>query len=318
VAENSRTRQAIAKVQATRGTYVAPNYATDQNVIIYDLDDGSSDFGHTGGADIADGTTAKGTSYSQQKTHTRSFAVDALSSGDIAVAPVWWTKFLATCGHVVDESGANATATYSGRPSCASLDMDFPQWECIGGGATAFVMSSATGSYEFSWDNSGGVIMPVFTYMGKYGGFKDVDEADYHAPSGQDTTPCATALGSTVTFGGEVHRVWSGSFSFNGDNQVVPNSADVTNGIKTGVDHVALKGADLQLTLTIERVKKSVTDYESYIVGNTVFNDVVIALDGLQVTFGVAQIIDWQPTTNNESGSFDVNMKISSIEWKQV
>jgi len=317
MAENGKSRQLIAKEQATVGTYVAPTYTSDQNVLIYGLDDGSNDFGHTGGADNANGLFTKGRSYSQQKTHTRSFQTDMQASGTLNVAPLWW-KFLKGCGFSVDTSGANAFALWSGRPACQTLDFDFPQWNCEGGDGTAFVMSSATGSFELSWDNSGGVLMPSFAFTGKYGGFKELDSALFALPSGNDTTQCATFLGATATFGGQAHNVWAGSVTQGADNQTVPKSDDVTNGIKTGVSHVAVKGADVQATLTVERIDKTGYDYEADITGNVVFSDVVLAFDGFEMTLGVAQTTDWQPSTNNESGSFDLTLKIDTIKLKQV
>ena len=317
MAENGKSRQLIAKLQSTVGTYVAPTYTTDQDVEIYNLDDGTNDFGHTGGADRSDGTFKKGRSYSQQKTHTRTFQTDMKPSGTLATAPKWW-KFLKGCGWGVDVSGTNATATWTGRPVCQTLDFDMPQWNCTDGGGTAFVLSSATGSFELSWDNSGGVLMPSFTFTGKYGGYKDVVEGDFALPSGYDTTACSTFLGATVTFGGQTHNVWAGTLTQGNDNQVVPNSADVTNSIKTGVSHVAVKGADVQLSLTVERIAKATYDYESDIIDNTELATVVLAFDGFELTCGVAQATDWQGTTNNESGSFDITMKIDTLELKQV
>ncbi len=44
MAENGKSRQLIAKVQAVTGTYVAPAYDTDQNVEVYNLDDGTACF----------------------------------------------------------------------------------------------------------------------------------------------------------------------------------------------------------------------------------------------------------------------------------
>jgi len=314
---NSKSRQAIAKVQATVGAYVAPSYENDQDVEIYVLDDGTNDFGHTGGADRANGLFTKGTSYSQMKTHTRTFQVDMKPSGDIEIAPKWW-KFLKGCGFKVDETGANATALWSGRPACTPLDIDFPQWACDGNGGTAFVMSSATGSFNLAWDNAGGVLMPSFTFMGKYGGFKDVEESLFRLPSGEDTTACSTFLGATVTFGGVAHNVWSGSIAQGADNQAVPKSDDLTNGIKTGISHVGVKGADAQNTLNVERITKAAYDYESDIINNTELASIVLAFDGFELTLGLAQSIDWQAATSNESGAFDITNKIDTIQFKQV
>jgi len=325
MAENGKSRQLIAKAQAVVGTYGAPDYTSDQDVLIYALDDGSNDFGHTGGADNANGLFTKGRSYSQQKTHTRSFQVDMQPSSALAVEPKWW-KFLKGCGFSTSLEGANkdevgvtnALAYWSGRPACQTLDIDLPQWNCEGGTGTAFIMSSATGSFEMSWDNSGGVLMPTFAYTGKYGGFKDLAANLFALPAGNDTTPCSTFLGATVTFGGQAHNVWAGSITQSADNQIIPKSDDLTNSIKTGVSHVAVKGADVQATFTVERIDKASYDYETDITGNVVFSDIEVAFDGFIMYLGVAQTTDWQPSTNNESGSFDLTLKIDTIKLKQV
>jgi len=317
MADNSKTRQLIAKKQDVIGAYVAPDYASDQDVEIYVLGDGTTDFGHTGGADSANGLMTKGTSYSQMKTHTRTFQVDMKPSGDITVAPKWW-KFLEGCGFKVDETGANATAIWSGRPTCTPLDIDFPQWACDGSGGTAFVMSSATGTFDLAWDNAGGVLMPSFTFMGKYGGFKDVVEGLFQLPSGEDTTACSTFLGATTTFGGIAHNVWSGSVTQGADNQALPKSDDITNGIKTGISYVKVAGAEVQCTLNVERITKAAYDYEGDIINNTELASVVFAFDGFELTLGLAQSTDWQPSTANESGAFDITMKIDTIQFKLV
>lgn len=317
MADNGKTRQAIAKVQAVVGAYVAPDYETDQDVEIYVLGDGTNDFGHTGGADSANGLMTKGTSYSQMKTHSRTFQVDMKPSSSLIIAPKWW-KFLEGCGFKVDLTPPNATATWSGRPTCTPLDIDFPQWSCDGDGGTAFAMSSATGSFDLAWDNAGGVLMPSFTFMGKYAGFKDVLEALFFLPSGHDTTACSTFLGGTVVFGGYTHNVWSGSIAQGADNQAVGKSDDLTNGIRTGISYVGVKGADVQCTLNVERIKKATYDYESDIVNNTVLASVVLAFDGFEIALGVAQSTDWQASTANESGAFDITMKIDTIQLKLV
>ena len=316
----SNTRQGIFKLEGTRGTLETIDYATDFDVILYDLDDGSRDSGHDGGANSADGTYALGKSYAGKKSLTKTFMTDFQPSGTATVAPVWW-KFLEACGFVLTADATNAFATWHGRPACKGISGEFPMWRCGVDATTtgdAEVMAGGAGTFSFGADTVGGVIRPSFTITGKDGGIKELAAGTFQKPSGFDTTDCEVFLGHTMVMGGYTYKVWAFNFDLQGDIQSNDDSADETNGIKTGIDHYVVVNANLQATMTVERVAKATNDPIADLYNNVVNSDIVYTMNGFEITFNTAQNIDVQNTTTNEQGSQELTIKIDTMVIKQL
>lgn len=316
----SNTRQGIFKLEDPRGTLATIDYSTDFDVNLYDLDDGSRDAGHDGGANIADGTYALGKSYSGKKSMTKTFMTDFQNSGVATTYPKWW-KFLEACGFVLSDDTVNAFATWHGRPACKGISGEFPLWRCGVDGSTtgdAQVMAGGAGTFSFGADSVGAVIRPSFTITGKDGGIKALSAGSFQKPSGVDTTDTEVFLGHTIVMGGYTYKVWSFQFDMQGDVQSNDNSADVTNGVKTGIDHFTVVNANIQATMTIERVGIAENNPVEDLFNNTVYSNIVYTMNGFEITFNTAQNIDVQDTTTNEQGSQELTVKINTMQIKQL
>ena len=313
------SQQAMGKIEVTRGVYVPLVPASDFNVLLYNLDDGTKDLGHDGGAPIANGTTVMSKSYSGKKSITHSFETDLNTSGTLATAPQWW-KFLRACGLVQDVSGANAFISWTGKPNCEKMSMEFPTWECGQDPTGDFeVMAGGAGTFEIACEGAGAVIRPSFTMTGKFGGVTTKSAGSFVQPTGVDTTDSAVFLGATITIGGTVYNVFAWTLSLQGDIQAKDKQDDVTNGVSTGIDYFKVANANPQLTMTLERVEDITNGMIADTMDNAVYSDAVFAFSGgLQMTLAGVQPIDDQNGTMNEEVTSDVTFKVDTFEFRQV
>ena len=315
---DAASRQLISKLEVTRGTFLAPVASTDFDIKTYDLGDCSVDLGHDGGVDMADGTFKTSKSYSGKKSAKLTFKTDFCWSGTLATAPKWW-KYMRACGFIIDTTGAAAIAKWTGRPNCQSLSMYYKNWQCgTDPKGMAEVIAGAAGSFELNADSVGAVIRAAFNFTGKYGG-RIVNETalDFVLPSSFDTADTEQFLGATVTVGGTTYAANSFQLTQGADVQVIEDSADTTNSVKTGIGYYAVKKAKPQLTLQKLRVLKSVNDPMAESIANTIYSTVVIELLHFTITLSVAQAIDVQDETANESKADKIVLKIDEIEIKQ-
>ncbi len=313
------TQQAMGIIEATAGVYVPLVPATDYNVNIYNLDDGTKDLGHDGGVEIANGTTIKSKSYAGKKSITHTFETDFQGSGTLSDAPQWW-KYLRACGLVEDVSGANAFITWTGKPNCEKMSMEFPTWQCGQDPTGDFeVMAGAVGTFELACEGAGSVIRPSFTMTGKFGGVTTKSAGSFVTPTGVDTTDSEVFLGATVTLGGVVYNVFAWTLTMQGDIQAKDKQDDLTNGVKTGIEFFKVGNANPQLTMTLERVEDIANDIIGDTMNNVVYSDAVFAFSGgLQMTLTGVQPTDNQNGTMNEEVTSDTTFKVDTFEFRQV
>ena len=239
-----------------------------------------------------------------------------VNSGDVAVAPVWF-DFMELAGATKFTDGTNpAYVEYKGVPGCTTASADFIDWNECGDGEKSS-MAGAVADFELSWDSAGTILRPKFTLSGKYAGKSTVPIADKTKPTGYDTGDCESFLGAIVEMGGQVYNSWSGTLSLQNDNQGVEDSSDVTNGVKTGYKYFAVKGCDIQLTMQVEKIPLGTYDVEGNVVANKVFDNLTITLNGFVITLNTAQPIDIQNANKNESGAFDLTIKIDGYKIEQ-
>lgn len=316
---NSMQRQLIAKQEATAGTYGAPTYATDFNVKTYEVGDVQRDFGHTGGANYADGTMIKGKSYSGKKSANVQFSVELQYSGTLATAPKF-SKFHECCGYVTTET-VNAKLTWDGKPYCKSMSIHATQYEC-GSSPTgiADVIAGAVGTFDMSAEGVGSPVMIQYTFTGKYGGVIDLAGGTFTLPSSYDTSSCEKFLGqySTLTIGAVVYRVYAWTFSQQNDIQSEDKADDICNTVETGIDRFAIKNASPQLTLTAKRVAVATADPYTLTEDDTVIATAVLATNNYDITFTGVQMIDVQAGNTNDTATEEITLKIDQVEFKQV
>lgn len=314
---DSGSRQIIFKKEVTRGTYLAPTYTTDFDVVVEDLADLGIDAGHNGGSKSADGTMGMSDSLAGRKQATISFWIKPRWSGDVAVAPVWW-KLLEGCQWVIDTTGANATATWSGRPSCTGLSADLPLWECgIDPVGVADVMAGMAGTVDFGADEVGAEIKFNFSFTGKVGYPKTLTTGTFQTPSGVDTSDSEAYLGTTIVKGGTAYKAWTWNVAQNGDVQSVNDAGDVTNGASTGIHYHKVVDANPEMTATVTRVAgvDDVTDTFD----NVKYASVVITMDHFEITLSEAvQNISVARSNSNETGTDDLGVKFNKIVIKQI
>jgi hypothetical protein len=118
--------------------------------------------------------------------------------------------------------------------------------------------------------------------------------------------------------GGYVYRVYSWNAVLGQDIQSEDNSADVTNSIETGIARMAIKDANAQLTLTVEKVAKATNDTQALAIGDTVAATAVFATPHFDITFGIAQVIDVQAGNTNNTASETLTVKFDTLEIKQA
>lgn len=314
------SQQGMGKIEAARGVYVPLDPSTDFDVLLYNLDDGTKDLGHDGGAPVANGTTIMSKSYAGKKSITHTFETDMLTSGVLNTPPKWW-KFLRACGLVQDATGTNAFITWTGKPNCEKMTMEFPTWECGQDPTGDFeIMAGAVGTFEIACEGAGSVIRPSFTMTGKFGGVtKKTTTGDFVTPTGYDTGDSEVFLGATITMGGVVYNVFAWTLTFQGDIQSKDDQADVTNGVKTGIDYFKVANANPQLTMTLERVDDISNDVIGDTMNNVVYSDAVFTFSGgTQMTLTGVQPIDNQNGTMNEEITSDITCKVDTFEFIQV
>ncbi|MCP4255947.1 MAG: hypothetical protein GY774_00300 [Planctomycetes bacterium] len=313
------SQQIVIVGESTRGTAEAVDLATDNNLEIYELDEGQRDFGHTGGMEVADGTTRKSKSYSGKKTATRSFKVDFLAGADIQTAPVWWHKLLkGMCGWVVTDGHATdpATAEYTGRPECNSATMLLPLWGCgqapTGKGE---LMAGCAATFDIEIGTSGDLIQPKFTVSGKYGGKSDL--TTFSVPAGYDARECAQFLGSVFQIGATAYNVWGMTISFGGNIVPYDKQGDVTNGIKTGVGYFKVGNANPQITFKVDQFEDDTNGLELDVINNVVHPTLTFDIGICEIEFGVVQPTDDQSGTENETVSSEITCKVDTIKFTQ-
>lgn len=314
---DSASRQLVAKKEVTRGTYLAPTYASDFNVKCLEVGDPSFDFGHDGGVNVADGKFGLGKSYSGKKQSSISFQCDMNWSGTLATAPKWF-KFMEGCGFVTDTGGAAAISKWTGRPECVGMSFHLPVWSCgnTAPSATTDIIAGAAGTVSFGAEGVGMPVRMAFEFTGKYGGRIDETQA-FTAPSGFDTADCEVHLGTTVTVGGAPYKAWVFNFALGGELQSVDDPADLTNAIKTGILYYKLGNVKPQLTVSKLRSAVSSNNPIADVTGNTVFASIVIELTHFTVTLSGAQPIEIAAAVANESMTDDITFKIDTVEIKQ-
>ena len=318
MAFNSRSRQLWYKKQVTRGTFVAVTSA-DQKVIVYDRGDIKRDYGHTGGADRADGTFNKGRSYSGKKSASIDFKAELQFSGVLATSPKVF-DLLEGCGCYVTNT-TNAIATWTGVPNCQCIEFGLPEYSC---GSTPIGLvehiSSAAGSFEIGAESVGAPVYIKFNFTGKQAGQVDIAAGAMVAPAGFDTAVCEKFLGSASTFtmNSIVYRVYSWNAVVGQDLQAEENSADVTGGIDTGIFAYGVKGCNPQLTLTVERVGIATNDIYAAVEGDTTYATATLATAHFDILFTVAQVTDIQAANSNGTSAETLTVKFDTLAIKQM
>ncbi len=313
------SQQIIMKQEAVRGTAETIVPSADNNLEVYELDEGKKDYGHTGGMEVADGTTKKGKSYSGKKSSVRSFKVDFLAGADVMTAPVWWKKLLeAMCGWVVTDGHETnpATAEYTGRPECNSGTMLLPLWGCgqapTGKGE---VMAGCAATFDIEVGTSGDLIQPKFTVTGKYGGKSDL--TTFSVPANYDARECAQFLGTVFQIGSTAYNVWGFTISFGGSIVPYDKAGDVTNGIKTGIGYFKVGNANPQITFKVDQYEDDTEGLELAVISNTVWPTLTIDIGICDIELGVVQPTDDQNGTENESVSSEITCKVDTIKFTQ-
>jgi len=311
------SRQGIFKIEAVRGTYGAPDYSTDYDVTVFDLSDINYDAGHTGGNNGANGLMGKTKSLAGKKQSPVEFMTAVRSNPDIAIAPKWW-KFLQACGWVIDTSGANALATWDGRPSCFSLSGDFPMWECgTDPEGEADVMAGMAGTVEFGADEVGGEIKAKFSFTGKTGEPKPLTTGTFEVPSGEDTQDGQTYIGTTVVKGAKTYKAWTWTVAQNADVQSVDDASDITNGASTGIDYFHVVNAEPSADITATRIGTNTDVVDMF--DNVVESSLVITMDHFELTLseGVQNVAVGRET-QNETATDKINVKFNKMVLKQI
>ncbi len=298
---------AVIKAETTPGDRIAVDRSADNDILMSDL---SIDFDipKESIGKLSDGSMRQGPTFSRASSLKIGYVSDIRWSGDIAVAPAWWTKVAVFCGYKIDSTvPATLKLVWDGTVGCDAASFDVGRYRC-GNPATGniYKVRGAVGNMAIGWEGSAAPWkITVSDFTGAYDPSDNETVSEVMPVATPDNTATEKSSDSNTVIGGVAYAVEN--FNFDPSNTIGRIPASVAG--KNGVARYGIKDMDTSITMDVVALDASTDDPHVDIVEDTTIASIVVNSKHYVMTITKAEIIE-APFADIE-GSDGYSLKIN-------